>query len=358
MQAVILHIDTEKGFRGGQQQALYLHHELLRNGCKSYFATPRNSLLLAKLHANNAISYTFRGELDILSGYKLSRQVKKLGVNILHAHSAHALAIAHWIQLFAPHCKIVGARRVDFPIRGKLSRIKYSRADRIVCISHEIEKVMLACGVDTSKLRVIHSGVDLSRFENCLADYSYLPVELRDCTVVGTVAALVGHKDYPTLLEAAEICLRANPKLVFVALGDGPDAKDIHALAANEPLKSRFLFMGYQKNVGSFMKTFRIFTIASKKEGLGTAIIDAMGLGLPIVATNAGGIPELIRHEHSGLLVEKKAPQKLAAAIIELVNNPARAERLGATALEEAPKFSMQKMVDSNAALYSELLNG
>lgn len=358
MQPVVLHLDTEKGFRGGQQQALYLHTQLLHRKIESYFAVPQNSYLQAKLEIvkKSCLPYSFSGELDFVAGYRLAKFAKKHKVNILHAHSGHALALALWIKLFLPGVIIVGSRRVDFCIHGFFSKCKYRAADKIICISQEIKKVMLTCGIKESKLKVVYSGVDLFRFKDSVPNYNYLPD--RNAFVIGTVAALTGHKDYPTLLKAAEICLQQESQLFFVSLGDGPDKERITALAQEEPLKSRFLFLGHKAEVGQYLKTFRIFVMASKKEGLGTSVIDAMALGLPIVATNAGGIPELINDNVNGLLVEKQNPQKLAGAILLLAKNKNLATKLGEQSKSEAQKFSMQKMVDGNLALYRELLHG
>ncbi len=358
MQPVVMHVDTERGFRGGQQQALYLHTQLLQAGVQSWFAVPAGAPLRGKLPPGTAIPYRFLGEFDILSGLYLAAQARRRGVNIVHAHSAHALAVAIYIKRFMPRCKVVATRRVDFRVKGFWGRHKYMRADVNVCISQEIERVMLACGLPQSKLRVIRSGVDTARFVGSQPDYGYLPPELRGSYVVGTVAALAGHKDYPNLLRAAEICLRQNPNLVFVALGDGPLREEILAQAAHEPLRSRVLFLGHREDVGSILKTFNLFVLASRREGLGTSIIDAMALGLPVVATDAGGIPELIRHCHTGLLVTKQNAQALAEGILELVNNPTLAASLGAKARAEVNQFDMQTMAAANLALYEELLHG
>ncbi len=356
MPPVVLHIDTEKGFRGGQQQALYLHTELLRQGYRSYFAYPKDSLLEPKLDRANSCAYQYRNELDFLSGYRLALFARKHQINILHAHSGHALSVALLTRLFYPHCKVIASRRVDFRIHGGLSRVKYNKADRIVCISQEIERVMLDCGIPQRKLTVIHSGVDLERFSASEADRSYLPENLRGKRIVGIVAALAGHKDYPNLIGAAEIILKNNPDVIFVSLGDGPEREKVNALAGKAPLRNRFIFLGHRNDVGGILKSFDIFVMSSRKEGLGTSIIDAMAQGLPIVATDAGGIPELIQDRDNGLLVPRQNSQELAKGIQTLLDDPRFATTLGEKARQDSAKHSMQNMARRNYKLYLEMV--
>ena len=349
---VVLHIDTEKTFRGGQQQALYLHQEMLRRGLTSFFAIPEQSLIQQKLDPTHVVHYRFRSEFDIPSGIKLARFARKNHVNILHAHSGHALSVAIWAKMFYPACKIVASRRVDFRIRGFFSRLKYRRADKIVCISREIRRVMLDCGIEDNRLAVIHSGVDLDRFASCKASRDYLPESLRNRRIIGIVAALAGHKDYPNLLQAAQNILDANPDAVFVSLGDGPEREAVHALAQPEPLRSRFIFLGHRDDVGTILKSFDFFVMSSRKEGLGTSIIDAMAQGLPIVATDAGGIPELIRDRENGILVERQNSNALAEGLQYMLDHPDFAAKMGRNALVDAPMFSMQKMAEKNIEMY------
>ncbi len=350
---VVLHIDTEQGFRGGQQQALYLHREMIARGIASYFAVPKDSLLYKRIDPAHVVPYRYRCEFDILSGLKLARFARKHQINILHAHSGHALTIGIWTKLFHPSCKLIASRRVDFRIHG---RWKYRSADKIVCISREIQRVMLSCNIEPERLTVIHSGVDLDRFASSKARRDYLPEPLRDKKIIGIVAALAGHKDYPNLLGAARNILDRNPDVVFVSLGDGPERDKVHALAQEEPLKSRFLFLGHRDDVGPILKSFDIFVMSSRKEGLGTSIIDAMAQGLPIVATDAGGIPEMIRDRENGILVRRQDSAALAEGLQYMLDHPDFSQKMAQKALEEAPLFSMQKMAEGNIELYREIL--
>jgi glycosyltransferase involved in cell wall biosynthesis len=174
---------------------------------------------------------------------------------------------------------------------------------------------------------------------------------------VGTVAALVGHKDYPNLLQAAEIVIRENPEITFMAVGDGKDENLILALAKKLELGERFIFAGYQKNVGEFLKSFDIFVLASHMEGLGTSILDAQALGLPVVACRCGGIPEAVYDKINGRLVAPKNSEELASAILELATRPDLRQAYGKKARETVREFDISQTVKRNLNLYQSLLS-
>ena len=359
----VLHIDAEKGWRGGQQQAVYLFEAMLREGYDSVFACKTESALHKYFKEKKLPHFTaaMRGEADLLSAFRIASFCRKHPINILHLHSAHSHSIGIAVKLFFPALKSVAVRRVDFRVgKNPLSRLKYRTGlvDRIVCISSEIKRVMIECGVAEEKLQVIRSGVDIHKFDGLTKnreiyrDY-HIP---EDHIVVGTVAALAGHKDYPNLLRAARIVIDSKKAVTFVAVGSGSDIKEMKKLHGELGLGDRFIFAGYQKNVGSFLKLFDIFVLASKTEGLGTSLLDAQSIGLPIVATSAGGIPEVVGDDDSGLLVPPRDHTRLAEAILALIDDESRRRKLGVNGLRSVREFDITKTVERNIDLYEELL--
>jgi glycosyltransferase involved in cell wall biosynthesis len=363
MKIKVLHIDSEKGWRGGQQQAVYLFEGLLKRGIESVFVC-RPGSKLSEYFKNKALPFLevpMRGELDIFSAFRIANYARKKGFGIFHLHSAHAHSIGLMAKLFYPKVKLIGVRRVDFKIKNNIfSRIKYrtSLINRIVCISEEIKRVMLKCGINEDKLTVIRSGVDINKFDKIEPDVSFrenygIP---KDYTIIGTVAALTGHKDYPNLLKAASEVLKKIQNVTFVAVGDGKNENEIKKLHSELKLGEKFIFAGYQKKIGKYLKAFDIFVLASKKEGLGTSVLDALSIGIPVIATNAGGIPEMIENGVNGILVSKQNPDELAKAILELINNPERMSMIGKNGKETVSKFSIDNTVEKNIELYKKLL--
>lgn len=360
----VFHIDPEKGWRGGQQQAAYLHEGLVARGIPSWVVcrpgAPFETYL--KSHGLPYLSIPMRNEGDFIAGWKIAQAAKAHGVSILHLHSAHALAIGLWASLFNKSLRLIGVRRVDFPIRkNRLSRFKYMtpRMTRHVAISNKIREVMVSDGIAPERITTIHSGVDIHRFDNIQPPEGFL----RECgipedhLVVGTVAALAGHKDYPTLLKSAAQVVKKYDKVTFCALGDGPDEESVHRQATELGLGDRFRFMGYRKDVGEFLKSFNVFILASHMEGLGTSILDAQAVGLPVVASRAGGIPEIVEDGVSGLLAEAKNPDDFAAKLSRLIDDSELRETLGKGGLESVKNFSIERTVEKNLALYHDILS-
>ncbi len=358
----VLHVDPELQWRGGQQQALYLHLGMLSRGHKSGFICNPGSELEVRLKQHNAGYHCIRHrfEADLMAGFRLALYAKYHGYQILHLHSGHALSWGLMAKLFCPKLKLIASRRVDFHISDNLfSRWKYtgSGVNTIVAISDNIRKVMLQDGIPEAKIRLIYSGVDTSKFDDILPDPEYrqhwqIPAE---ATIVGTVAAFVAHKDYRNFFGAAAIALKSNPHLHFVAVGDGVQMQTMKDLTVQLGISQNVCFTGFQSSVGSHLKAFDIFVIASKKEGLGTSVLDAMSVGLPVIGTRAGGIAEMIQDGKSGLLVEARNSEALAAAILKLAADKDLRKHLGDNALLRAEDFSKQQMVDANIRLYEEL---
>jgi glycosyltransferase involved in cell wall biosynthesis len=212
--------------------------------------------------------------------------------------------------------------------------------------------------VGEDKLALIHSGVDLERFARL--GESNVPDVLRGVpsgdVVVGTVAAFVGHKDYPNLLRAARMVLDSRANVWFCAVGDGPLMASQRKLASALGLGERFVFAGRRDGVGAFMRRFDVFVLASREEGLGTSVLDAQALGKPVVATRAGGIPDAVQDGVNGLLVSAGDSVALAGAIQRVVDSADLRRELGGRGRESVRRFSADSMVQEYVGLYSSLV--
>lgn len=360
----IFHIDTEKNWRGGQQQSFYLHKSLVKQGFKSYMLCKKNSVMSDKCKSENLafINFPLKSELDFYSAFKIANYTKKLNVKILHLHTAHALSLGILIKLFNPKLKLIAVRRVDFSLKkNALSFLKYNNRflDKLVCISKNIVNVVENDGVPKSKIKMIYSGIDIDRYspENNVNLYLRNKYKLSDdCVIIGTVAALVGHKDYPSLLRAARIVLESKSNVVFISAGDGHSYDELMHLHSNLKLAEKFIFSGFESNIKDFLHSIDIFVLSSKKEGLGTSVLDAMSAGKPIVACDSGGIPEMIVHQKNGLLAKKENPQDLAEKIIYMIDNYELRQKYSKQALEDVKSFSIDNTINENIKLYKELL--
>lgn len=358
----VLHVDAEMLWRGGQQQAVYLYEGMLAKGFACSFVCRPHSKLQEYFVKQGMPHYAldFRGEVDLPAACNLAKVTKQGSYDILHLHSSHALSWGLLAKLFQSELKLVAARRVDFPIgKNPVSAYKYKSKTlkAIIAISDNIAKVLEDCGVPESKITVIHSGVDVHRFDNIHVDGQFrkqwhIP---EGSILVGTVAAFAGHKDYPNFIKAAALAAQENSQLHFMAVGNGALFARMKAYAAELGLASRISFTGYQSDVGIFLKAMDIFVLASKLEGLGTSVLDAMAVGLPVIGTDAGGIKEMIMSGNNGLLVPAGNAYALAQAILELAASPEQRKIYGVKALESVNSFSKEFMINKTMELYGKL---
>ncbi len=362
MKAAVIHIDSEMTWRGGQQQAVYLFEAMHSRAEKTVFFTKRNSELAKYLKNKNLPCYelAMKGEFDIFSAYHIYKFAKSNGFNILHCHSSHSLSIGLLASLFSNDLKVIATRRVDFHINKNLfSKIKYQHKNiaKIVCISDAINNILLNDGIDENRLKVIKSGIDLSKFNNSRADEIRKSLDIPEKKIaIGTIAAFEGHKDYDNFIDAAKIVVEYEPYVIFIAVGDGSLFDLMKEKVVKYGIEDNVHFVGYKKNVGDYLKCFDIFVLSSKKEGLGTSILDAMSVGLPIVATNVGGIPEAVINGENGIIVERKTPELLAKAIIKLLKEPNLRAEYGKKSLELVKNFDINITIARNIELYQEIL--
>lgn len=361
----VLHIDTGKTWRGGQQQAFYLHKELVDKKIFSIMICNTNSKLSDRCKEAGlpSISVNMIGEADIIASFKIAKICKKEKINIVQCHSSHAQSIGLVAKYFYSKVKLLAVRRVDFHIRNnKLSLLKYNsnKVDKIICVSEAIKKILIEDKVKVEKLITIHDGIDINKFRRRDKDFDLRKIHSIDKNhiIVGTVAAFVGHKDYPNLINAAKIVLDKIKNVTFLFVGVGPLKTEIENLVVNFGLINKIIFTGFRENIKDYLLGFDIFVLSSKLEGLGTSILDAQASGVPVIATNTGGIPEIIENNTNGILVEPENNSKLAYAIIDLIVNSSKREYISKNARVSVNTFSIENNVNKYVNLYEGMLGG
>lgn len=354
----VLHLDTDLGWRGGQQQVLLLAQGLAshpRFRGEAITVCRPGSILAQRLGAANLP----RRELDVASPWspvgvwKLRRLATELGVDVIHAHASHAHNLAA-LATIASRRHLVVTRRVDFPPKGIW---KYRRCDRIVAISQAIAGLLRGAGVPSERTVVIPSGIDPLRFAEADRARGRAALGLaEDDLAVLCVAALEDHKDHATLLAAWERIAAAHPRAKLLLAGEGRLRETIAARAAALP---RVRLLGFRDDIPDLLAASDAFALTSHLEGLGTAVMDAMCCGLPVVATRAGGIPELIEDGVDGLLAPVRDASAVATALASVLADPGLRARLGAAGQATAQRrFLASAMVDAYVDLYDRITRG
>jgi glycosyltransferase involved in cell wall biosynthesis len=244
-----------------------------------------------------------------------------------------------------------------------LARLGNLFSDRIVCCSsaarawaEKKEKV------DGKKLLTIHNGVDLNRFsptgqpkvrERVRRDLG-IPAA---AVLIGAVANFSPEKGHEYLLEAAGTVLKTNSRAWFLLVGGGPLMAEMKLRAQKMPGADRILFAGQRADIPELLEAMDLFVLASVIEGFPNVLLEAMAMSKPVVATETGGIPELIQSGTDGLLVTPKDSVQLAAGIQSLISDTSVAVRLGMKAREKIKKdFSIERMIHQYEKLYEGLL--
>jgi glycosyltransferase involved in cell wall biosynthesis len=355
----VLHIDSAKTWRGGQQQVLYLAQKL--TDYDNIIACPPQSPLAerAKVIGLKVLPVEMYGEWDLLAVRKLKKIIRKNSIKIIHLHSPHAHALGLLAAKSAGNCKVILSRRVDFPIKKNiLSRLKYSNVDRITAISERVKRVLVADGLSEEKIDVVYSGVDIDRFQNVEANYLISELALNKHKLrIGNIAALAWHKDHKTLIKAARIVVDEFPQLIFLIAGEGPLRREIEISIKKFNLEEKVKLFGFRQDIPEILSILHLFVLSSSWEGLGTSLLDAFASRVPVVATNVGGIPEIVKDGVNGVLVPPGNPEALAGAISSLLKNRDLARRMaeeGFRLVKE--KFSIGKMVEETKKIYDRLV--
>jgi glycosyltransferase involved in cell wall biosynthesis len=347
--------------RGGERQTKLLISGLNERGWENYLVCKADSHLAGEsgLPRQKIFPLKSTGELNLFSGLCIANFADRIGATILHCHTAHDLSLGIMGKCFS-RAKLVATRRVDFPLKGgKFSVWKYRSADHIIAISRRIEDILLNSGVSREKVSLAPSGVILKdhpeiRPRNEMLTELNLP---SDALIIGTIAALVGHKDYPTLLKAFKIVTEKYPLAYLTCLGEGNDRPQIERLTRELGLAGKVRLLGFRPDSEDFWGIFDIYVQASKLEGLCSSLIEAMYHRLPIAATSAGGIPDLVEDGVTGLLSPPENSQALADSILKLLGSPELRRELGAKAKDKSLHFSAEYMVQRTENIYKMLLN-
>ena len=369
----ILHLNTAKTWRGGERQVFYLADELRRRDIAQVIVgRPRSELGERSVAAGLPFeAVSMGGEWDLFAVAKLRRICREHSINLIHAHTSRAHGLGLMAVRGLAGVRLVVSRRVDFPASvNYLSQRKYlsKRVAAYIAISENVRRILIQDGVPADRIRIVYSGVDTERFAaGPAADerVAQLRTELGldpDTLVSGNVAALEEHKDQRTLLNALALLNTSVPELAqktrTILLGEGKLRDALEAQARQSGLLQSGLvsFAGFRANIDEFYRLMHVFVLSSVEEGLGTAVLDAMAAGLPVAATAAGGIPEMIDHEQGGLLSAPGDAQTLARHLQTLLEDAQLRERCGAYNRKRVRRFSKSATCEDTLKVYTEVL--
>ncbi|MFQ5639063.1 MAG: glycosyltransferase [bacterium] len=224
---------------------------------------------------------------------------------------------------------------------------------RIIAISEAVKSALVQdVKIQTSQIAVINNGISLSEFTESKQNSRVFRADF----VVGSVGRLDVRKGYDVLLQAVAHLKSNNFKIKCILVGDGKERDQLQLLAKKLGIKDDVIFAGFQFEIQSYLAGMDVFVLPSKTEGFGIAILEAMAAGCPVVASNVGGIPEIIKPGVNGLLVNPDDAEQLASAILKLQDRQL-AQKIIANSKNTVSEFSIEKHIPKLMAEYQKLLN-
>jgi glycosyltransferase involved in cell wall biosynthesis len=354
--------------RGGAELLLasavpYLDRE--RFGYRFAYLLPSKDALVGELTAAGL-------PVDCLDGARgagwvgrLARLVRRERVDLVHVHSPVAAA----------GVRVAAGRRArvvytEHNLWGRYHRATWAanlatfpRNDHVFAVSDEVRSSIRYPGpmrlLRLPPTETLHHGLDPAAVAGWGPGGDGVRAELgipEDAPLVGSIANFKAAKDHANLLRAAVKVRAAVPEVRFLLVGQGPLEPETRRLAAELGLDGTVVFAGFRTDAQRLAAAMDVFTLSSAYEGLPIALIEAMALGRPCVATGVGGVPEVVSDGATGLLVPPRDPDALAAGLLRLLQDPALRASLGAAARERAFDFDIRKAVRRMEQVYTDLL--
>lgn len=354
----VLHVDTERGWRGGERQLLWLAQGLAKRGDASVIAARAHEPLATRAREAGFSVLELRPlfAADPFAAWQLRTVIERQGIDVVHAHTSHAVSLAA-VAMLGLRVPIVVARRVDFPLHANMgTRWKYGRAREIIAVSRAVADIVATAGLGVP-VTVIHDATDVARVA-APADATTLASlgVPAGAPLVVQVAQLVPHKDPLTFVRAIAVAQRHVPALHALLVGDGPLRGDVEREVAEQGLSRVLHVVGYRTDADALLAAADVVTLSSREEGMGSVLLDAFVFGRPVAATRAGGIPEIVHECETGLLVSAGADDALGRAIALLLTDHALANRLGTTARASAQAFSIDAITTKTRDVYLRVL--
>jgi glycosyltransferase involved in cell wall biosynthesis len=291
--------------------------------------------------------------------WALGSLMRRESFDLIHTHSLRAeLATAFWAGQAPKPPRLVRSIHntdplYDHPLLSRLGRWSAEKQDRIIAISDAVADFAHAhLGPHAAPVQRIYYGID---------PVGTTPTRSANPSNhhIGIVARLAQQKGYHVLIDAMKIVVEQIPdaRLTVVGHEDDLTQAELAGYALQRGVRGSIEFLGFRADIATVLSDVDIFVLPSLWEGFGLVLLEAMALGLPVVATRVGPIPEVVEDERTGLLVSAGSASQLAAALVSLLNDPARAHAMGQRGLERARTyFGLDRMMAQTEQLYAELM--
>jgi glycosyltransferase involved in cell wall biosynthesis len=338
---------------GAEVHALALMRGLVHRGHKVAFAGPADSWLTEQVQKTSieSIHVPMHGMVDLVSLFLLVRSARRWKPDLLHGHLVRG---THYATMTG---RIAGLPTVA-TAHSTSSYKRFHRADCVIAVSQAVRDSLVARQIKSSKIARIYHGIPdnfaLKRYRQDVREN--LGIKEDECALC-MVARFIPDKGHDLLLRVLSHLQDRRCKLFLAGEDSGPWAKEMRSMAKTRNLGDRAIFLGFEENVLRLLAGMDILIAPSRREALSISIIEALSMGLPVIAARVGGIPEVVRNRGNGLLVEKENAKELQEAISYLVSHPDVRHAYGLQGRELfLQEFSEGEMVNCHLGLYRSLI--
>lgn len=327
----LIQVTASKGWRGHEQKIIYLYEAFRDFGYveDQWIVCTKNSEVHKVATAKNmqVIGLDFKSEYDL----KFAKSLKKIAdenkadLVFIHNSQSHTISVLsslfYGLKIPLVLCRTL-IKRVDTNFFRKW-KYNYKGIKRILCITQPVVDELKYAVKDHSKLRIVGILTDINKFTKTEKN-GMLHKEFNipsDHKIIGNVAAFTGFKDHYTWIDTVEILAKTDMKATFVLVGEGVLEEEIKQYVASKGLKDRVIFAGFRKDIPEILPEFDLFLFTSNNEPAGGVILESYACKVPVVAANAGGIPELVIDNETGFLAEVGNAQDFADKVTKLIND-------------------------------------
>jgi glycosyltransferase involved in cell wall biosynthesis len=348
----VLHLDSGLTWRGGQRQVLLLALGLRNRGHEPLLIGAPDSPLVKRAQAEGlaVAAIPMIADWDLRAARRIRARMRAWRADVVHAHDArsHALGLLAVLGSTTP---LVVTRRVSFP--PKSVGLKYGeRVNKFIAISNAVRDAMVARGIASNRIEVIRSGVTLPSSDVIARDWRSELGWPEDSVIAGVIGAMTAEKGIDSLEAiAAALPPGTRQKTRFLLLGGSRrGSAEIGGVESH--------YAGFVEAIEAATAGIDVLMHPSRTEGLGTSVIDAMTLGVPPVAFNVGGLPEVVENNASGILVTAGDTAAFAEAVRQLIDDVPLRRKLGRAARARSHQFGADRMTEQTEAVYQGVISG
>jgi len=373
----VLHLISSTGFYGAENVIVSLAEQQKKQNfgviIGVFLNTKNPDVEIAKESLKNKLKvqlFGCNGRLDLKVALEIRNFIKSNNIKILHCHgykpNFYGILATSFLNvglITTCHSWFVNSQKMR--IYTWLDKFWIRKFDKIIAVSGGIKKELLESGTSENKILIINNGINTQNFKRAIKDErkemktksQNINGITKNDKIVGTIGRLDIQKGQIYFLKAAKEVLKIYPNTKFLLVGDGPLKQRLEEKIKELNLENNITFTGFRADIPEILSLLDIFVLPSLKEGLPMALLEAMASKKPVIATDVGAIPKLIKNNKTGILIKPRNPQELSEAILSLLNDKEKAERLGNNGFLFVKKeFSSEKMAENHAQVYKEVL--